>query len=467
MMHRETVIQTERAMLADLLLVHPSDVPAVAEMLRSDQLTDQRHRAIFEAAVGLAAVGRDVDILAVQYALEASGQLGAVGHDYVLNLSASGAMSAKRAARTLAAAARIRALQGELYTLTADLDAVDPQQADEAIGRVVSRVMDYAANAEDGGRVGMGQAVRLFLADATDNWHRRAENRPVRSGHSCTFRAVNDPMVGGFRPGEAYAIGARPKTGKTAFALSIACGMATRARGHVLYLSWEDQPLWLGGRFASAMLKSHGMSLHSGDFDADTLAEALELRDQAARKGGGLDDLLTIVHRPGAGVELVDSEVVRYQRSRAARDFPLVGVVVDHIGRLIHDAARHGGDAELRRVVKACETVAKRRHVPIIMTSQLRRLQGGTGKARAPTVEDFRGSDALLECCSALMLLHRPRAVDPDYQRGEEAHLVVPANRLGKVGRWPLHFNERTGVYTDAEEPWGDLPGTGSPWGRR
>jgi len=35
------------------------------------------------------------------------------------------------------------------------------------------------------------------------------------------------------------------------------------------------------------------------------------------------------------------------------------------------------------------------------------------------------------------------------------------------VGRWPLHFNERTGVYTDAEEPWGDLPGTGSPWGRR
>ena len=466
-MNRLTVLETERRLMA-AMMCDPGLIPALSDIIAPRDFADSRAGAVFHAGLQLARDGQSADATAIIYYLERIGTLGAVGQDYILGAQSDGFTSvlAPGQAKAVAGAARLRRFQSELIDTTAKLQDADPLNADGAIAACIETVMAHATMAEDASRVGLDAAVRMFTDIALANAKTRQDGGIVRAGLATPLRAINTPTVGGFRPGELYAIGARPKTGKTALAFGLGAGVAAMAKGHTLYLSWEDQPIWLGGRVASNVLKAQGMKLYGGDMSQDDVQRLVALRNRAEGRNGGptMGDMLTIVHKPGAGVELVEAEVVRYLRSPAQARFPLAFVVVDHAGRLIDDSARSGTDNELRRVVKQCETTAKRHGVATLILSQLRRLQGGGGKTRPPTVEDFRGSDALLECCSMLMLLHRPQAVDPEYPRADEAYLIVPANRLGSTGKWSLHFDVRSGTYTDADAPWPDASTRGSRW---
>lgn len=458
-MRDEYNITAAETSMAQAIAHNPECVVRLSEHLQPEHVADHRVRTVYTTAIALCA-SRPVVIAAdIWAAIEARTGASASGAAWwnAICRDAYTDATVEHHARLIRSAARLRAVQKVVMDAATVIDHADPGDPDAAVREISDRIMNELGEVGEGGRVGLGDALAMFTDVAIDNTNKRAAGQAVRSGWPTSFAAIDGPLHGGLRAGEMYTIGARPKVGKTAFAFAVAAGLATRSRVHVLYMAWEDQPMWLGGRLASSQVRRKGMSLYSGWANEDQLDELVALREAGRAKGGEaptLNDLMTIVHKPGAGVEQVEREIVRYRRSRAERRVPLALVVVDHIGRLIRQDARNGQDAELRRVAGALESYAKRHDVAVLVCSQLNRDSVKHGKPRPPSAADVRGSDALLEFSSALMFVHRPSAADPDYKPREEAHLIIEANRLGDVGRYPLRWDDHAGVYTDAANEW-------------
>lgn len=458
-MKDEYSITAAETSLAHAVAHYPACVVGLSEHLQPEHIMDRRVRTVYATAIRLCATRPVVIAADIWASIEAAAGVSASGTEWWTSICRDAYTDAtvEHHAKLIRSAARLRAVQRVVLDAAAIIDHADPGDPDAAVREVSDRIMAELGDVGEGGRVGLGAAMVQFADIAIDNANKRRAGHAVRSGWPTSFAAIDGPMHGGLRAGEMYSIGARPKVGKTAFAFAVAAGLASRSRVHVLYMAWEDQPMWMGGRLVSSQVKRKGMSLYGGWASDDQLDDIVALREAGRRKGGdapSIDDLMTIVHKPGAGVEQVEREIVRYRRSRAERRVPLALVVVDHIGRLIKQDARNGQDAELRRVAGALESYAKRHDVAVVVISQLNRDSVKHGKPRPPSAADVRGSDALLEFSSSLMFVHRPSASDPDYRPTEEAHLIVEANRLGDIGRYPLRWDDQSGVYADAAREW-------------
>jgi len=443
------VALAERSLLAAIMF-DPAVIASVGDLVSADDFGDPRNRVIYHAARRLWSEGSAPDVVAVASRLEAEKAIGAAGGaGYVFDIAGLGYTGAlaERYASLVRGAGALNRLHRELTGLVASLEGADPAAPGTAIADCVRAIMNHSVEEPGAGRVGLGDATAQFAEASLANARARAEGRKPRTGLLTPLAAVNDPTYGGLVPGELYGVGARPKNGKTAFGFHLAEGVARLNGVHSLVCAWEDQAVWLGGRYVSGQLNVKGMSLYGGHYGAESAPAMMHVRDHNRAE---LNRSMSLVHQPGRGVDLVEQEIVKYRRSGAEADRPLGLVVVDHIGRLIDHGARNGSDAELRRVVGTLESVAKRHQVAILALSQLNR-SNVTGDPRPPRASDIRGSDALLEFCSALAFIHRPGAIDTGYARPAEAWLLVEANRLGDTGRYPMHWNDQAGTYSDAE----------------
>lgn len=229
---------------------------------------------------------------------------------------------------------------------------------------------------------------------------------------------LND-IIGGWRAGAMYVVGARPGVGKSLLALGAALKLAET--GGVAWASLEmpRQEVHERALAATAMvplgrIKDH----HLDEQDWVKIAEA-------TTKLAGLP--ISIDDR--AGVTAMD---IRAHARTLHRKHPLAAVIVDYVQLM--QAAR--GDRRDRHVVvgefsRELKKLAMEMHVPVIVLSQLNRALEARSDRR-PTMADLRESGALEQDSDVILLLHI------EEEDETTLHVGVPKNRHGKQGAFTL-----------------------------
>lgn len=249
--------------------------------------------------------------------------------------------------------------------------------------------------------------------------------KPVEM-HSTPWPDLNH-LIGGWRPGALYVIGARPGVGKSVLGLQAAVGLSETGTVllSTLEMTRDEVENRLIAQTASIPLRAFESPL-TDDHWKRIAAHAEQLSGLRIH----IDDR--------AGVSPVE---IRSSARTLARHGRLAGVVVDYLQLMASPRgdkrARHEVVADFSRQLKL---LAKELHVPVIALSQLNRESANRNDG-LPRVSDLRESGAVEQDADVIMLLHQ------EPERPDELKVAVGKNRHGQRGALTLAFE---GHYTRA-----------------
>lgn len=229
-----------------------------------------------------------------------------------------------------------------------------------------------------------------------------------------------DHLIGGWRPGALYVIGARPGAGKTLVGLQAAAGL--QKTGTVLFSSLEMTRDEIQNRLI-AQTASVSLKTFETEMQDQHWRRIADHTDELAQSKLHIDDR--------AGVTTMD---IRSTARSLARRGKLSAVVVDYLQLMSSPRGdkrpRHEVVADYSRQLKL---LAKELHVPVIALSQLNRESAGRGDG-LPRISDLRESGAVEQDADVIILLHRD-----DNQLGT-LNVGVGKNRHGATGKFELNF---------------------------
>lgn len=248
---------------------------------------------------------------------------------------------------------------------------------------------------------------------------------------STPWQSLND-VIGGFRPGAMYVVGARPGAGKTIVGLQAALEMTKH--GAVLF----------------ATLEMGRAEMHKRVFAQQALIplERLVNSDLTSEEWAKLDALN---HGSWSRLYIEDSsaqtaESIRMRARTIARQQPLACVVVDYLQLMEGTAGRGVKRQELvAQWSRKLKLMAKSLNVPVIALSQLNRE---SDRGEPPKLSDLRESGAIEQDADVVMLMQR------DDKLGE-LKMLVAKNRHGPRMNLSLNW---WGGYSMLTDPWVRTP---------
>ena len=217
-------------------------------------------------------------------------------------------------------------------------------------------------------------------------------------------------LIGGWRPGALYVIGARPGSGKTLMGLQAAINMV--GRGAVLMNTLEMSRAEIHMRVFSQL-----MHIPLGNI-LDSKMTPNEWERLKGYKAEGWDRFY-VGDNPSVTVENIRRDARTINRKQ-----PLAAIVVDYLQLMEHagksDKKRHELIGQWTRQLKI---MAKKFDVPVLILSQLNRDSAKAGLP--PTLADLRESGSIEQDADVVLLLHR------DDNQPDTLHVLVAKNRHG------------------------------------
>lgn len=403
-----------------------------AGMLTKDDFTQPEHQSVFLVCTRLRNKGKPVDLITVGNELKRLG-------------------SEVTTATLLDAIRRV--------PTTANVDTYINIVKDASRRRTLSDLgKALVESAGDGGVEidsivdAMRSDLRAFSKDDETSWMSSAELASrtmdwlevLKSGKRPVVKtgiAGLDWLIGGFYPGELEIIGARPGVGKSAFALQIILSAVKQGK-KVALVSQEMSPEAVGERIASNLSGVCGSKLHKD--------EGLE-EEEWAYVGEAMNILASNPIYSRYSVRSVE-HLWRYVQSLYDKS-GLDMLVVDYL-QLVHSERKSiGRTDEVEYVSNTLKQIAMELHIPVVALAQVRR--SGSREAIMPVMDELKGSGALEQDASKIILLHRPESEDDPYlqdgwlevkkrlemQKMEYIVANVAKHREGETGKVDLAFD--------------------------
>ena len=320
-------------------------------------------------------------------------------------------------------ASRLRRLN-ELcrHTATAaKANDADPDALTDRIMADLSQTGDTGKNVWSMSEV-MGDALQAISAA------KETRRQGGTVGVSTGFRVL-DRVMGGLRGGRLYVVGARPKMGKTSWALALQAN-AARAGHNVGFASSEMSAQECGLRWLSAASGVEATSIQTG-----SLSDSEEMR---VAKASNLLSQYPIQIFDQAGVT---PGRIRRQTLAWQRQFGSDLLTVDYLQRLNPDDSGERRDLTVGKMARAFKNVARDLNIPVVLLVQLSR---GVDQRddRRPLPTDMRDSGEIEQEADVVSFLYRDsvynEAADPN-----EAEFLIRMNRHGETGKVRLHFDPK------------------------
>lgn len=414
---RLTAVPSEHAVLGALLI----DNECFDRLgdLRAEHFSVGDHRAIYAELERQIAAGKPTDAVTVFERLQAAG-LNAADLGYILALAqnAPGAASAARHAAII----RERAIRRSLVSLGDEM-AHDAKASAEDAPALIDRATTQLENLAQA-RVrrepihvaaGLIEYAKLLGARETEG------AKAISTG----FRDVDALLSGGFRAGELIVVAARPKMGKTAFALNVACHIARGKQVAVLSMEMpatqlHDRNLATIGRIPLQHLLEPSRMLEDEWARLSTAMQVME------GMGLWLDD--------EGGLRLLD---VRMKAKQVKRKSGLDVLVVDYLQLM--EGTGDNRNAQIEGITRGLKALAKELNITIVLLSQLNReLERRPNKRPQPS--DLRDSGAIEQDADVVMFLYRDEVYHPDTADKGICEVEVALNRQGQSGRVALTY---------------------------
>lgn len=408
-------VEAEQSVLGALL----RDNDAVDRLgdLRAEHFYLADHVVIFNECMRQIVAGKACDVISVMDAL--NGKVTDAGS--YLNSIAQNTPSSANVGR-YAAIVRDKAVKRALIGFgrdVADAAANSPEESAAMLDHASSRLEQLAE-----ARI-RAEPVRASadLAKHVGELEERMSGgvKAISTG----YPAVDAKLNGGLRRGELVVLAARPKMGKTGFALNVACNAAEDYA--VLVLSMEMPRVQLHDRNIASigqiplphLLQPSMMT----DQDWSNLTHAVV---KIERMNLFLDD-------QGA-LRLLD---VRMKAKGMKRRHGLDLLVIDYLQLMEGDGDNR--NAQIEGITRGLKALAKELDIAIVLLSQLnRKLEERPNKRPMPS--DLRDSGAIEQDADAVIFLYRDEVYNPDTRDIGVCEVDVALCRQGAPGRVALAY---------------------------
>jgi replicative DNA helicase len=236
-----------------------------------------------------------------------------------------------------------------------------------------------------------------------------------------------DVMMGGFKPGAFYILGARPRMGKTAFALNVAEKVSVDGDALTLIFSLEMDRASLLDRLICSRARVNTKRFDGGFLDK-------EERGRIATAATAIleSDRILIDDKATTNLHEIHAKIRQQQVKR-----PVGLVIIDYLQLLIDGRVEHRV-AEASKISRDMKLIAKDCKVPVWALAQLSRECDKRPDPR-PQLSDLRESGSLEQDADLVAFLFREEV----YKRDREdlrglADLIVAKQRAGPEGVIPL-----------------------------
>jgi len=433
--------EAERGFVGGCLQFSDLHDDANAAGFRPEWIYTESLRALYESAHSLADAGAPVDCVTVAERLRAAGQLEAVGGFPALAalLDECPTIDLGRwwipvlrdrfTARRLVAAS-VKIAQAARAAGTSE-EVAAAQELAEAL------VLGVAESGQD--REWDGAALARLAAEAL-----KARLRGERRGLATGLRNLDRYLAeGGLRPGQMVVVAARPSTGKTALALTIALNVA-QAGNPVGFVSLEMTAEELADRAQAGLSRVQVGRLGPSEMPGG--------REQAAlvRATSNFGKLPIVVDdRPGRTIPGIRLLARRWKRTRGMRL-----LVIDYLQYI---EGSKGGGKDRREIVdgvsRGLKAIAKELEVPILVLAQLNR-EFDKDQTRKPRLSDLRESGSIEQDADIVGMLYQPPTEDgvpePAEHEPREVRLFIAKQRNGPRGvDVRLRFNPPITLHED------------------
>lgn len=383
--------------------------------LSPDDFNDIRCEAVYHKAQRLSQAGEAFDPATMAAAVESDPDFDIKGVDFGWLYNCFTANTTLSLVLQYAETVRDESTRRRLRTVARRItQAADEGRPVDDLVDMARREVDAAGKVNTKGLVTLGDSMRDTL---------RAMNEPTRRV-ATPWPDVND-LIGGFRPGAMYVIGARPAVGKSVVALQSALSLAQE--GYVSFSSLEM------GRDEI----NHRIMAHDLHIDLQKVSDNTMSQEEWER----VNDHLAVWDRSKLMVNdasAVTFANLRHHARSVARRGELSGIVVDYLQLMQGDKSfskdtnRQAVVADLSRNLKM---LARELQVPVIALSQLNR-ESTNSEDKMPRISQLRESGAVEQDADVVILLHR----ELDGPNKYDMQMLIAKNRQGRTGVVDMDF---------------------------
>lgn len=423
----------EQALLGSII-VKPDVLPLVANMLNDDDFYLLKHAYCWRALMRLTAADKPIDIVLLADELAAHDQLDEVGGEpFIIHSLISAATNPENAVsyaeivKEMAQRRRLAKISDEIKALAYN-EAAAYSTIVEAVGERLNAVIETQKLETTPFQTAL--AAHMAAVEA-------AIEKPHMNGIPTGFHGLDD-MIGGWRRGKLYSIGARTHMGKTSFLLSVVLAAAIAgARG--LFISNEETLQDLINRLLAIETGITPDAMLTGRLTPQQIGRYFEAMERMSKLP---------VHLTSAphATPLHIMNMIRQHYHGDGLDI----VVIDYLQNISAEGAPGKTEVErLNAVVHAIKKIPLTLNIPLLVGVQNNRESEVNGASRRPVLTDFKGTGDIEQLTDVAILLYREAYHDLT-SRNTKAELIVAKNKAtGKRGTVVVGFDSESTRFFD------------------
>ena len=237
-----------------------------------------------------------------------------------------------------------------------------------------------------------------------------------------TYFQELDNILSGYENGSLNIIGARPSIGKTAFALNVALNNLRIGKNVVVY-SLEMTNIELVNRLLSNYCDIPVYKIRKNSLSDYEYIELIKKTEKFAEYSFYINDTAEINYKR-----------MKNELKILSKKQKIDIVIIDYLQLMGENSKLDNKNLKVSENTRALKILAKEFNIPVLLLSQLKRLDTKTNQR--PQLSDLRDSGSIEQDADTVLFLHKVS------QENDLVDFIVSKNRNGGIGECQLDFNK-------------------------
>ncbi|MCE2849989.1 MAG: replicative DNA helicase [Roseiflexaceae bacterium] len=425
-------VDAERATLGSVLLNRDA-LAAIEPWLRPEFFYLERHALIYDAMLHCFNARVPPDTRTVAEELRRRGQLDSVGGVVYLSElieTVPTSYHVEYYARAIERTATLRRLINTGAQIAA-LGYDEQRELDDTIDKAESLLFEIAQKRTSQDFVHIQSVIDAYFEQLKYLQDHRGEVMGVQTG----YRDF-DQITGGLQRSDLIILAARPGTGKTSFAMSLAYNVAMYFQHTVAVFSLEMGREQLVQRLIAMETQIDTHRLRLGQVPDSQLKLVFEAMGRLSSAPIYIEDT------PGISVMELRSKARRL-KTQYGCDL----IVIDYL-QLMSGRGKENRVQEVSEISRGLKALARELNVPVIALSQLSRAVEGR-QSHVPMLSDLRESGSIEQDADIVMFIYRDELYNKESDKKGIAEIHIAKHRNGPVGVVNMRFDPATTRFAD------------------
>ena len=424
--------EAEQAVLGSML-IDPSCIPDIIEMLRPEDFYTEENRRIFETIFSMFTNSQRIDAVTVLNELKLNGIYDeAGGRAYLAQVMEITPTAA--GVREYAQIIRDKSMLREIAAAASDIETMAYEGAGEA-GDIAEAAEQKIYAVRHGREVRGLSHIKSVIMDVYSRLDELSRSDSGLPGLPTGYPEL-DRQLTGLNKSDLILIAARPGMGKTAFALNLALNAAKKSEKDVVLFQLEMSKDQLASRLLSQEALIDSQKLKTGELDPDDWVKIARASNRLAKTHIYVDD------NPAVTVAEIKAKCRRLGDNLGL-------IVIDYLQLMQSGKRTENRVNEIAEISRSMKIMAKELDVPVICLSQLSRAVEKR-EDKHPLLSDLRESGAIEQDADIVLFIYRDDYYNDESEDKNVAEIIIAKNRHGSTGSLKLQW---VGQYTTFSNP--------------